>query len=171
MINYRLAILDDITRLVALADQAIAGFRTRGIDQWQKGEPNREGLLAGISHGDIHVIEDDGEIIAMITVVHGPELSYEKIDGAWLNEEPYCAFHRVCVDESRKGQGIAGKLFAFSEEYGRSLGYKNVRIDTHPDNHSMQRALAKNGFTQCGTLILADGSEAGDLRLGYHKLL
>ncbi len=169
--NYRLASLEDLDRLEQLVDQAIAGFRFRGIDQWQKGEPNREGLKSGIEHGDIHVIEDDQKVIAMITVVHGPELSYKKIDGAWLNEEPYCAFHRVCVDESRKGQGIAGKLFAFSEEYGRSLGYKNVRIDTHPDNISMQRALTKNGFIQCGTLVLADGSEAGNQRLGYHKQL
>ena len=35
----------------------------------------------------------------------------------------------------------------------------------------MQRALTKNGFTMCGHLILKDGSEAGDPRLGYQKLL
>ncbi len=168
---YRFAVMEDLDRLTELANQAIAGFRERGINQWQKGEPNREGLQAGIDHGDIHVIEDEGRVIAMITVVPGPELSYEKIEGEWLNEEPYYAFHRVCVDEACKGRGIAGKLFAFSEEYVRSLGCRNVRIDTHPENFSMQRALFKNGFLKCGELILADGSEKGDLRWGYHKRL
>lgn len=168
---YRLASREDLKRLTELANQAIAGFRERGIDQWQKGAPNEQELAAGIEHQNIHVIEEDGEVIAMITVVHGPDESYEKLNGTWPNSEPYCAFHRVCVDEARKGQGIAGRLFAYSEEFGRSLGYKNVRIDTHPDNLSMQRALAKNGFVQCGTLILLDGAEAGAMRLGYHKVI
>ena len=166
---YRFASEKDLKRLTELADQAIAGFRKRGIDQWQKGEPNEQEIAAGIDRQDIHVIEDNDQVIAMITVVHGPDKSYEKLNGQWLNDEPYCAFHRVCVDEARKGQGIAARLFAFSEEYGRSLGYENVRIDTHPDNHSMQRALDKYGFTQCGTLTLLEASEAGALRLGYHK--
>lgn len=168
---YRLAVKEDLERLTELANQAIDGFKARGIDQWQNGEPNEQELASGIERQVIHVIEDEGEIIAMITVVHGPDESYEHLDGVWPNEEPYCAFHRVCVDEARKGQGIAGRLFAFSEEYGRSLGYHNVRIDTHPDNHSMQRALAKNGFLLCGTLKLLTGADAGALRLGYHKII
>lgn len=168
---YRFAEKEDLSELVLLADQAIAGFRVRGIDQWQKGAPNEQELSTGIDHRNIHVLEEDGTVIAMITVVSGPELSYREISGAWLNEEPYCAFHRVCVEESKKGRGIAAQLFSHSEDYARSLGFTNVRIDTHPDNHSMQRALAKNGFTQCGTIILKDGSEAGAPRLGYHKLI
>ncbi|MGN0158405.1 MAG: GNAT family N-acetyltransferase [Brotaphodocola sp.] len=168
---YRFAEPKDLKRLTELAEQAIAGFRARGIDQWQKGAPNEQEISTAIDHRDVHVLEEEGQIIAMISVVHGPDKSYEHIDGQWLNDDPYCAFHRVCVDEARKGQGIAARLFAFSEEYGRSLGYKNVRIDTHPDNRSMQRALAKYGFVQCGSLILAEGSEAGAVRLGYHKLM
>lgn len=168
--TYRFAVQEDLPQVTALANQAIAGFRARGIDQWQKGEPNEQELAAAIAHRDIHVLEEDGAIIAMITVVSGPEASYETIDGAWLSDEPYCAFHRVCVDESRKGRGIAGRLFAESEQYARGLGFTNVRIDTHPDNHSMQRALTKNGFTLCGHLTLKTGAEAGAPRLGYHKL-
>lgn len=171
MMIYRLASSADLKRLTELAEQAIAGFRERGIDQWQKGEPNEQELAAGIERQIIHVIEDEGEIIAMITVVDGPDESYEQLNGVWPNDEPYCAFHRVCVEETRKGQGIAGKLFAFSEEYGRSLGYRNVRIDTHSDNHSMQRALEKHGFIPCGTLTLLTGADAGALRIGYHKII
>ena len=104
-------------------------------------------------------------------MVSGPELSYADIDGAWLNDQPYCAFHRVCVEESLKGRGIAAQLFSHSEDYARSQGFTNVRIDTHPDNISMQHALAKSGFTYCGRLVLKEGPEAGDPRIGYQKLL
>ena len=168
---YRFAKNTDLPRLMEMTDQAKAGFRARGIDQWQKGEPNEAGLALSISKKNIHVLEENGDVVAMITIVSGPELSYRTIDGAWLNDEPYCAFHRVCVEESRKGQGLAAKLFAFSEDYARKQGYTNVRIDTHPDNLSMQRALSKSGFTLCGNLILAEGAEAGNPRLGYQKRL
>ena len=38
----------------------------------------------------------------MVTVVAGPEADYAVIDGAWLNDEPYFAFHRVCVSEAHQ---------------------------------------------------------------------
>ena len=40
-----------------------------------------------------------------------------------------------------------------------------MRIDTHPGNIPMQKALKKAGFQQCGTIVLAEGSEKGDLRI------
>lgn len=79
----------------------------------------------------------------MITVVPGPEADYAVIDGAWLNDEPYFAFHRVCVSEAHKGKGLAASLFSYSEAFAKEKGVRNIRIDTHPDNLSMQKALAK----------------------------
>ena len=169
--NYRLAQKTDIDRLVSMAESAKAYFRENGIDQWQKGEPNAACMLDAIGRQEIYVLEEDGEVMAMITIVSGPEPSYAAIDGAWLNEEPYCAFHRVCVDSEKKGRGLAAQLFSQAEGTARSLGFSNIRIDTHPDNRSMQRALEKSGFIRCGCLILKDGSEAGDPRFGYQKVL
>ena len=103
--NYRLAQKTDIDRLVSMAESAKAYFRENGIDQWQKGEPNAACMLDAIGRQEIYVLEEDGEVMAMITIVSGPEPSYAAIDGAWLNEEPYCAFHRVCVDSEKKGPG------------------------------------------------------------------
>ena len=168
---YRLATIDDLPRLLAMVDQAKASFRARGIDQWQKGDPDAPGLTAAISRGAVHVLDEDGQAVGMITVVSGPELSYADIDGAWLNDEPYAAFHRVCVEESRKGQGLAARLFSESETYVKQDGFHNVRIDTHPDNISMQHALSKSGYRLCGRLVLAEGTEKGDPRLAYHKVL
>ena len=159
---YRLATQRDLPRLLHMVDQAKASFRARGIDQWQKGDPDGPGLAAAIEQKTIHVLEQEGQAVGMITVVPGPEASYAQIDGAWLNQEPYAAFHRVCVEESCKGR---------SEDLARHMGLTNIRIDTHPDNRSMQRALAKSGYTLCGSLTLTEGTEKGDPRLAYHKVL
>ena len=169
--TYRLATAEDLDRLVAMSDQAKESFKAKNIDQWQKGEPNRQVLEDSIIRSQIHVLEDMGQVIGMITIVPGPEASYASIDGAWLNQEPYTAFHRVCVEETMKGRGLAARLFSESEQYALETGIRNIRIDTHPDNTSMQRALDKSGYICCGTLVLTEGSEAGDLRLGYQKTL
>ena len=91
-------------------------------------------MEASILRSQLHVLEDTGQVVGMITIVPGPEASYASIDGAWLNQEPYFAFHRVCVEESMKGRGLAARLFSEAEQYVLKTGVRNIRIDTHPDN-------------------------------------
>ena len=69
--NYRPAKESDLPRLMSMADQAIAYFRASGIDQWQKGEPNRNGLLKSIKDRALYILEDAGEAAAMITLAQG----------------------------------------------------------------------------------------------------
>lgn len=168
---YRLAAKEDLPRLMEMVEQAKKGFKAKGIDQWQNGYPDEEGVSQSILLGQVYVLDENGQAVAMLTIVPGPEESYAVLEGKWLNEEPYYAFHRVCVEETMKGHGLAARLFLASEDYVRSLGCKNVRIDTHPDNLSMQRALAKSGYTFCGTLHLIGGADDGAVRIGYHKVL
>ena len=132
----------------------------------QKGEPNEQGLTEGIEKSVVHVLEENGEVLGMITVVPGPEADYAVIDGAWLNDEPYFAFHRVCVSEAHKGKGLAASLFSYSEAFAKEKGVRNIRIDTHPDNLIMQHVITKNGFTKCGIIYVADGTP----RLAYERL-
>lgn len=169
--TYRFATPMDLNQLMQMVNQAKAAFKAGNINQWQKGEPDEAGLMSSINQSLIHVLEEDGKAAAMITAVLGPEASYAAIDGAWLNQEPYYAFHRVCVEESMKGRGLAARLFSETERFVMEKGFHNIRIDTHPDNLSMQRALHKSGYVLCGSLILTEGSEVGDLRYGYHKVI
>ena len=46
--TYRLATAEDLDRLVAMSDQAKESFKAKNIDQWQKGEPNRQVMEASI---------------------------------------------------------------------------------------------------------------------------
>ena len=50
-------------------------------------------------------------------------------------------------------------------EYALSVS-GNLRIDTHRDNRIMRRLIEKAGFSYCGVIVLADGSE----RLAYQKI-
>jgi RimJ/RimL family protein N-acetyltransferase len=62
-------------------------------------------------------------------------------------------------------------MFRFGFEMAQAKGFHSMRIDTHPDNLPMQRALSKAGFVYCGQIILKGGAEDGDLRVAFEKLL
>ncbi len=60
MLKYRTADLSDLPAMMKMVEEAKEGFRTRNIDQWQKGEPNEAGLTEGIKKGVVHVLEENG---------------------------------------------------------------------------------------------------------------
>ena len=122
MLNYRTALTADLPTMMKMVEEAKEGFRARNIDQWQKGEPNEQGLTEGIEKSVVHVLEENGEVLGMITVVPGPEADYAVIDGAWLNDEPYFAFHRVCVSEAHKGKDNSTNTIDENNSYNNEDG-------------------------------------------------
>lgn len=170
--NYRTAQTADLPAMMKMVEEAKEGFRARNIDQWQKGEPNEQGLTEGIEKSVVHVLEENGEVLGMITVVPGPEADYAVIDGAWLNDEPYFAFHRVCVSEAHKGKGLAASLFSYSEAFAKEKGVRNIRIDTHPGQSLHAESISQKWlYFLPGKITLCSGSEAGDPRFAYQKIL
>ena len=64
-----------------------------------------------------------------------------------------------------EGFPVVGKLFAHAFALTKAAGLPSVRIDTHPNNKTMQNCCEKNGFTRCGLLtVKRDGSR----RIMYH---
>ena len=127
-------------------------------NQWGSHKPQRETLIEDIKSQISHVMEEDGRIYGTFVFFIGDDPTYHIIDdGEWLNDEPYGVIHRVASDGSRKG--LMGEI----ADYTKSM-CSNLRIDTHHDNHIMQRAVEKQGFKRCGIIYLEDGNP----RIAYH---
>ncbi len=154
-----------------ITEQAKAQLRRIGIDQWQKGYPSREIWEEDIEIGRSYILTDEGKVLGAFAYQEIPDASYYEIDGKWLTDGAYASMHRVCVADACKGQGVAGRLFVYGCEKARESGFPSMRIDTHPGNIPMQKALKKAGFQQCGTIVLAEGSEKGDLRIAFEKII
>ncbi|MEA4891437.1 MAG: GNAT family N-acetyltransferase [Peptococcaceae bacterium] len=159
--------------IMEITDQAKAYFKARGIDQWQKGYPDLPVICGDRELGQSYVLVENGRILAAAALTFGREPAYETLEGGrWLNEEgPYGAVHRIAVEESRKGQGLAGRLIRQAEELCRKKGAISLRSDTHRENVAMQRLLMKHSFQYCGIVRLVEGAEAGEKRLAFEKLL
>ena len=170
--EFTLAKQEHFAALCAITEDAKAQLKGLGLDQWQKGYPNEAVWASDIEKGISWVAVENGEVLGAFMFQTAPESSYAKIDGAWLTEgTAYASLHRVCVAEAHKGKGVVGQMFRHAFDLAKKAGLPSVRIDTHPGNRPMQRALEKAGFTLCGTIYLIGGSEDGDHRVAYEKIL
>lgn len=164
----RKATPEDLPKIMEIINDAKRSLKARGIDQWQSGYPNEEIILQDIADGNSYLYTEDDELLATFGLFYGVDPTYVTIyDGEWLTENPYSVIHRVAINGHLRGKGIVGKIIAFAGEESLKNGFKSMRIDTHPDNKSMQRALQKAGYRYCGNIFLANG----DLRLAYEKVL
>lgn len=140
---------DDMLEIYAAARRFMkqAGNPTQWGDNFPPEELLREDIRLGRSY--VYVIE--GRTQAVFAMIPGEDPTYQVIEGAWLNDRPYCAVHRVASRGEVKG--IAARVLEWClDQCG------NVRIDTHDDNLPMQRVLEKNGFARCGRIWIADGT-------------
>lgn len=169
--EFVVASYEQIDEMCEITEQAKAQLRNLGLEQWQKGYPSREVWTEDVKCGRTYLAMEEGKILGMFAFQTTPDVSYYEIDGQWLTQGAYASMHRVCVSDACKGKGVAGKMFAYGFSMASELGFASVRIDTHPGNLPMQRALKKAGFLPCGEIHLVGGCEDGDLRIGFEKIL
>ena len=161
----------DLERMCEITKMAKNQLKKMGLDQWQKGYPSREVWIQDIEDGCAYLAVEGGQILGVFAFQTTPDVSYGEINGKWLTDGAYASMHRVCVADESKGRGVAGKMFVQGFLMAGELGFPAVRIDTHPGNIPMQRALEKAGFLACGEIHLKGGCEEGDLRIGFEKIL
>lgn len=169
--EFIIAASEHVDRMCEITDQAKRQLRGLGISQWQKGYPSRAVWEQDVEEGCTYLALDQGVVAGIFAFKTDPDSSYEDIDGAWLTDGSYASLHRVCVADESKGKGVAGALFTHAFKLTRERRLPSVRIDTHPGNLPMRRAMEKAGFEPCGEIRLADGPEAGDLRIAFEKVL
>lgn len=162
---------EHLETICTITEQAKAQLKALKLDQWQKGYPSREVWIHDILCEDAWLAVESDTVLGVFAFQTIPDPSYSAIDGAWLTDTPYASMHRVCVSDNAKGKGVAGAMFAFGFQKAKELGFRSMRIDTHPGNRPMKRALEKAGFLPCGTIILKGGSEDGDARIAFEKIL
>lgn len=164
----RLAEKKDIDRIMQIIADARESIGRLGIDQWQYGYPTRDIVKEDITLGRSFVLECNEVICATFALMMNGEPTYKKIYcGAWIGEGEYLALHRIAIDSTFRGKGIAEKIISFLVDFANENGYSSVRVDTHEGNLPMRRMLEKNGFEYCGTIHLLDGQP----RVAYEKLV
>lgn len=166
--EFRQAKISDLDQIVEIIELSKKYLKETKVDQWQDGYPKKEDLRRDIESGNSYVLTNKDEIIATTVISLDGESTYNSIfNGEWITNEDYIVMHRVAVHDKYKGKGIFKELIKEAEILALNKGISSIKIDTHRDNISMQRAVVKNDFKKCGIIYLEDGSE----RIAFEKVL
>lgn len=148
----RFAAGDELTFIEGAYAHARAFMQANGnTTQWPDGYPSCIDTEEDIARGHCFLVADDEGPLAVFTLTPGPDETYTEIDGAWHLNADYHVIHRVAAV---RGCGVARAIFRFAAKHADYL-----RCDTHEDNAPMRRALESFRFRECGTIIVANGTE------------
>ena len=151
--NIRPARESELPRLMELFDIARAYMRRNGNTvQWVNGYPSEDLIRQDIAQDRAFVVEEAGIAEAVFCYLTGRhvEPTYAVIHGgAWPDDAPYGVIHRLA--SSGKLRGVMGLCADWALSRCPVL-----RVDTHESNATMRAAMARLGFTECGTIILGD---------------
>ena len=127
--------------------------------QWGATHPAAQTLEEDIRQGQLYAVTAGDEIHGVFMFFMGEDPTYRQIfEGDWLSDAPYGTIHRIASDGSG---GVLKAAVAFCR--GKCA---HLRIDTHHDNHIMQRAIEKTGFSRRGIIYIADGTP----RIAYERV-
>ena len=159
---------EDFPAIWAAFQDGVAYLGEQGASQWQgEGAPDRALFEKDIANGWGIVLIYDGQVAGYGSLVPGPEEEYEILQGEWVGEEPeYVAIHRVTINSHIRGKGVGKTLTRDLVNLASARGYRDIRIDTFPENIIMQNVITKTDFTYRGMVPF----EFGD-RLGYQLLV
>lgn len=157
----RQALLSDLETILDIYDEARVFMRQNGNpSQWRNGYPSKGRVTDDIKENCLFVIQRDSKPCGVFFFKVGEDPTYRYIEnGKWLSDTEYGVIHRIAGRTKEKG------IFAEALEFCQGK-ITHLRIDTHKDNSIMQHALAKYGFTPCGTIYVADGTP----RIAYERL-
>ncbi len=161
--------LEDIESILTIVEAGRTYLASLGSVQWQNGYPNRASFEEDIKNGESYVLVDDDRdhVLGCMALSFREEKTYNVIDGAWLTNEAYGVIHRIAIDSSQKGKGLAEKFLEFSERKAIDNNVFSIKIDTHEKNSSMIKLIEKNDFKYCGVIIVNDGTQ----RVAFEKIL
>ena len=149
-ILYRQALLDDLDTIEQLAQQAVKGMVSQGIDQWDELYPMREDFEQDIQSGQMALGILGGEIAVIYTINRECESEYESAE--WESpDKPYCILHRLCVSPIFQNLGIARQTMEHIEQEAAAKGIQAIRLDVFSQNPHALKLYQNCGFKKVGT--------------------
>ena len=166
--KFRKSVQTDIDNIMKIIEQAQNYFKDQGINQWQDGYPDLNIINCDVINRNSYVLEKDGYIVATVMVSFEGEKTYDLIyEGKWISDKEYATIHRVAVNNDYKGLGLSSQIIKYIEELCLQKNVYSIKVDTHEQNVSMQKALKKNEFQYCGVIYL----EVKSKRIAFEKVL
>ncbi len=150
--DIRLARPHDVQNVMALVRGVVPRMLQEGNLQWDESYPNERIFRSDISRNQLWLAEVSDTIAGLAAITTDPEPEYAQ---AGLNvNEPAVVVHRLAVDVSFRGAGIARTLMHHAEQIAAERGIPTMRVDTNIQNEAAQRFFLKLNYRLAGEISL-----------------
>lgn len=164
--NFRLAKAEEVNAIWDILQEAIERRKEDGSAQWQDGYPNLQVVAKDMERNAGYVLVDGDHLVGYCALFIDDEPAYNDIQGSWISDGSFVAFHRVAVSKDYIGKGIAQQLLVHIESFARDQGIPSLRADTNFDNAAMLRIFEKLNYQYCGEVVFRGGA-----RKAFEKIL
>ncbi|WP_241494655.1 GNAT family N-acetyltransferase [Bacillus coahuilensis] len=144
MVRIRKGKKEDLPVILEIVEDTVAIMDSNGNDQWTDEYPVAKDFIDDIESENLYVaVNEQDKPIGMITVDQEQAEEYEGVK-EWRKDvtRPF-VFHRIAVDLSTRGAGIASKLIAHAEHVAKEAGVYYMRTDTYIKNKKAQKLFEK----------------------------
>jgi len=148
----RLAKEEDIPLLMEIVRRVVSLMRLQGNLQWEEHYPNEAVFREDVSLARLWVAEIDDTVAGVVALTTDREADYDQAD--LDNEQPAVVIHRLAVDPSFHGSGVAKALMQKAEQVATAKGLSLVRTDTNSENEATRRLFPKKGYRFAGEISL-----------------
>ena len=150
---FRRAEARDLDAVTAIYNRIHEGERLgRTTIGWIQGVyPVRATAEGALSRGELFVGEEDGTVFGSAILNHTQVDVYAQ--GSWAvtcSDDKVLVMHTLTIDPDRSRSGLGKAFLAFYEQYARSLGCADLRIDTNATNSIARRLYAGLGYHEVG---------------------
>jgi GNAT superfamily N-acetyltransferase len=151
----RIALKDDIEKVLTIVRDATQYMDTQGIPQWDEIYPSRAVLQKDIENQHLYVIENEGEVAGLTTL--NEEESPEYRDVKWIFHGRILVVHRLTIAPKRQGGKLASQLMDFAEQEAAFKGYNAIRLDAFTQNPVAINLYEHRGYRNAGTVRFRKG--------------
>lgn len=142
----------DVPEIWNILQDAIKKRKEEGSRQWQDGYPNPQVIQSDIDDSVGFVVSSEDEIIGCCTLFINHEPLYKDIQGKWITDGDFIAFHRLAIKKTHIERGLASQVLRLIEQYARDNDIYSIKADTNFDNLPMLMLFKRMGYTYCGEI-------------------
>lgn len=140
----------DLSAVMKLIRACTEAMRLAKIFQWDDIYPNKEQLEEDLKEGSLYVIRNEDICLGSVSFNEKQEDAYQEVD--WRGGDPVLVVHRLCVDPTFQGQGIAKELMRFGEIMAMKRGFASIRLDAYSGNPKAVSLYERLGYQKVGSV-------------------
>jgi GNAT superfamily N-acetyltransferase len=141
--------INDLNTIFNIFTSCRTALEKEGIFQWTEHYPTVETVRGDIESDSFYCLKNDHDIVGVINLATLQEEEYDTI--TWQYPDETCmVIHRLAIHPDFQGQGAAGKLMNFAEDWGVNNKYTSVRLDAYSGNERALMFYENRGYEKRG---------------------